>query len=60
MSTNTVMSCGWQNAQALVTDIKDNELNATKLVAQCAGICDIAFETKRNVFIPPETLSRIR
>jgi hypothetical protein len=32
-----------------VGDIKDNKLNVTNVVAQCADVCDIAFESKRHV-----------
>lgn len=53
MSTSTSGSCAWDGAQALVTKIKDQELNMTDLVAQCAGICDVAFVSNRSELVGP-------
>lgn len=51
MFANTITSCDWGSAKALMADIDTEKLNVTELVAQCNNVCKVAFESNRNVRI---------
>jgi hypothetical protein len=43
---NSTISCNWAGAGDLVEDIISHELNVTDIVAQCAGVCELAFASR--------------
>jgi hypothetical protein len=44
-ATASTLSCSWTSAAQLVWQIQANTLNATDVVAQCANVCQVAFNS---------------